>query len=124
MKKPTSFTVTVPPRTIKFTVTIPPQRARAGTLQHVIEETLRAVNGYNSNVHIDQLDDRTLEISVYPRQDWEGEDMIWPTSPEAAKAFIDLITKEETHREERDRMMRHFLRQTEMIEPDPSEEDE
>jgi len=54
----------------RLTVTISPQRARTETISHCIEESLRALIGFNSTICINQTGDRTLEIVITPRRSY------------------------------------------------------
>lgn len=51
-------------------VTAHPHQSHRETISHCIEESFRAVFGFNTNVHTEQLDAYTLEISVVPQQSW------------------------------------------------------
>lgn len=55
--------------TVTFTVTIPAQRARTGTIEHCIEEALRAVAGADTHIFTTQIDDTTLQVTIHGRND-------------------------------------------------------
>jgi hypothetical protein len=54
------------PSPVKFTVTIPSQRAYSMTIEHCIEEAIRAFAGQNNRTNVVQLNDTTLEITITP----------------------------------------------------------